>query len=204
MKRHSKFQTNMQRNFNSIRLSDFKESLTDLPSKFRDFFNSKLNKSISAKKNKNPIDEVYDDSLYSYGPNYNGLGSISCASSISKSSAHPNEPVVYNSGTESDYNASILSESCSVAPPPPPPPPPVPYKSYENNKAKKTQRRSFDIEEENSNDDDLETNEQANGRHFKRSESSAKVSYNKYTNKLKYQRHHDNTRIWFFLISPQF
>lgn len=89
----------------------------------------------------------YEDSC-SYGPHYNGFGSVSRASSVCRS-----EPGIYNSGVESEYNASILSDSCSISSPPPPPPlppqvpPPVPEKTYLTRKSLPKQLKHKDNED---------------------------------------------------------
>ncbi|RNA40908.1 hypothetical protein BpHYR1_010736 [Brachionus plicatilis] len=116
-------------NIGSLRFSELKDTLTDLPAKLKNYVYSKTMGRNEAHKNNN---SYYEESS-SYGPNYNGFGSVSHASSFCRS-----EGGVYNSGVESEYNASILSDSCSISiptPPPPPPappqvPPPVPEKTY--------------------------------------------------------------------------
>ena len=111
------------------------------PRCFLDFFMFK-----TEKKDKMPdVDnqEPYDD--YN-AEKYDGPGLQTCdGSRSSKNSCYFNEePCVYNSSGESDYNPSILSDSVSIAAnleslalpyqyalpspplcPPPPPPPPV-------------------------------------------------------------------------------
>ena len=125
-----KFNINMG-NIGSLRFAELKETLADIPAKLKDFVYSKT----IGRKEPRKKEEVYYGGSYSYGPNYNGFGSISRASSFSRS-----EGGVYNSGAESEYNASILSDSCSVSSPPPPPPPPppipppVPEKTYQTAK----------------------------------------------------------------------
>ena len=81
-------------------------------------------------------DETYDDMSNTYSQNYGGNRSADCTSSCeSQVSSQANDAVIYNSGIESVYNDSILSESASVTrtaatPPPAPPPPPVPYSKW--------------------------------------------------------------------------
>ena len=83
----------------------------------------------------NTDDETYDDMSNTYSQNCGGRRSADCSSSCeSQASSQANDAVIYNSGAESVYNDSILSESASVTrtaptPPPAPPPPPVPQKS---------------------------------------------------------------------------
>ena len=85
--------------------------------------------------NNNTDDETYDDMSNTYSQNCGGRRSADCSSSCeSQASSQANDAVIYNSGAESVYNDSILSESASITrtaptPPPAPPPPPVPHKS---------------------------------------------------------------------------
>ncbi|CAF0824560.1 unnamed protein product [Brachionus calyciflorus] len=148
-------------NIGSLRFSELKETLADIPAKLKNFVYKTMGRNNQPKN-----EEAYYEGSYSDGPNYNGFGSISRASSFSRS-----ERGMYNSGVESEYNASILSDSCSVStppplPPPPPPqiPPPVPEKTYQSaNKAlskKKVQKEEDDyMSEEDASEIDYKTRE---------------------------------------------
>lgn len=191
----------MQKSFSNLRFSEFRDTLSDIPAKLRHFVAVKINGKTLERDRRNTDEQVYNDRTY--GPNYNGIGSLSCASTVSKSSL--NEPVIYNSGAESEYNSSILSDSCSVVQPPPPPP-----KSYQSKKKQKVPAIAYNFDEDNNYHNNQDTNyyfdnneeededfeeELRSSRHFKRSNAPPKVVYNKYTNKLKYQKQRDNTRI---------
>lgn len=125
--RSSRFQTSMRENFDSLKLGDMRSMVKEVPKRLRSFLILKLSGTKKSQSN----DEQYDDMSNTYGGNYGG--SVSGTSTCSKASMCLNEPCIYNSGAESEYNASILSDSASmanahgsIAPPPPPPPPPVP------------------------------------------------------------------------------
>ena len=189
---------NFPKNFNSLKLSDLKGLITEIPGRVRDFVQLKLNN-----RHFND-DETYDDMSNSYGPGCGGRGgSISGASTASKISANNG---VYNSGAESVYNSG-LSDSISIAPPPPPPPPPPPIGSRSHLKKKKKNKiemtPNYDVEEENYNNnpfpneitgdiskfngqsDDESVNPK---RKLRKPSSSDVVTFNKQANKLKYHR----------------
>lgn len=140
-------------NIGSLRFSELKDTLADLPAKLKNYVYSKtMGRNDTNKKNNSNC----EDSC-SYGPHYNGFGSISRGSSFCRS-----EACVYNSGIESEYNASILSDSCSFSTSPPhqpiPPqvPPPVPEKTYLSRKNLPKQVLKKDNEDYLSDSDDPE------------------------------------------------
>jgi hypothetical protein len=151
MNRHAKFQVNFPDNLRSLNLSEIKQTLTELPVRIRDFISLKLN---SKRFND---DDTYDDMTNTYGV-YGGNGSVSGSSTISRSSGNLSEAVIYNSGTESVYNGSILSESASVAPPPPPPPPP-PHQANKKKHKKRVPRTVREVVEEEEEEENADMDE---------------------------------------------
>lgn len=199
---------NFPKNFNSLKLSDLKDLITEIPGRVRDFVQLKLNNRHFNN------DETYDDMSNSYGPGCGGRGgSISGASTASKISINNlNEPVVYNSGAESVYNSGLSdSASVSIVPPPPPPPPPPPTGPRSYLKKKKKNKidltKNFEEEENNYNNNPFPTEsttdakrshgqsdeepyieEPVNPRKNLRKPSSSAITFNKNANKIKYHR----------------
>lgn len=147
--RSSRFQTSMRRSIDSLKLSNMHLMIKEAPRRFREFLIVKLSSNSKNNSNNNnndmsmnPHQDTYDHYIRD---NYGGsVVSVGRASASSKNSSFLNdEPCIYNSGAESDYNASILSDSASMAanletqaiqskqslPSPPicPPPPPSPH-----------------------------------------------------------------------------
>ena len=123
MKKRSRFQIKFPENINQLKFSDIGHVIGKLPAKFKDY--------IALKFNRYNQEDTYDDL---------SCGSIAASSSTLSRGDKLNDPIVYNSGADTLYNASILSDSASHFPPadkfnpavfpPPPPPPPPPPRNY--------------------------------------------------------------------------
>ena len=115
-----RFQLRMPNGMNNLKISEIGNLIGKIPTRFKDY--------ISLKFNRYNQEETYDDlSCGSVAPS-------SSQSSITRADKL-NEPIIYNSGVDTLYNASILSDSASNFPVPgtrlPPPPPPPLRRNYE-------------------------------------------------------------------------
>ena len=117
MKKRSRFQLKFPENMNNLKFSELGHIIQKLPGRFKDY--------ISLKFNRYNQEDTYDDL---------SCGSIAASSSTLSRGDKLNEPIIYNSGADTLYNASILSDSASHFPPavfpPPPPPPPPPLRNH--------------------------------------------------------------------------
>lgn len=151
--RSSRFQSSMRQSIDSLNLESVRSLVQDVPRRLREYLIKKLtaggnidstnnssrsNKRSSGQHGNQSGNEPYDD----YNATQGGAGVYGASaggvslSSKSEASFSNEEPCIYNSGGESEYNASMLSDSASMAemkaasgsatPPPPPPPPPCP------------------------------------------------------------------------------
>lgn len=174
MKKRQRFQLRLPENINQLKFSDIGNVIGKLPGKFKDY--------ISLKFNRYNQEDTYDD--------------LSCTGSIAQSSTSSmsrgdklNEPIVYNSGMDTLYNASILSDSASnfppsvFPPPPPPPPPPAASRRHHQHFDESTVCHYSEFYDQFGN---AYTSEIDNGHKFFKKQS-AKTGNNKYLNKKQKQ-----------------
>jgi len=170
MNRSAKFQLNFAENMSNFRLSDLGDVIGKIPSKFRNYIAIKFNRF-------NNQEENYDE--YSSG---SVAPSVASHSTMSRDD-RLNDPIVYHSGADTLYNASILSDSAShfhplkrMYPPPPPPPPAPPHVNFEEINA-------CHYSEFYDKFGDAYASELENAHKFFKNPTAARTELNKYANK---------------------